>query len=62
MNTATFATSAHASRATTGGSDGDNHAPQGVGGALRALKVFAGAIFSVAVLGEYAEDAGVRRH
>ncbi|MFG2286320.1 hypothetical protein ACGFOU_09705 [Streptomyces sp. NPDC048595] len=27
-----------------------------VGNALRAIKVFAGAAFSVAVLGEYAED------
>ncbi|WP_267242627.1 hypothetical protein [Streptomyces sp. PR69] len=29
--------------------------------ALRAVKVFAAAVFSVAVLGEYAEEAGVRR-
>ncbi|MFF8959446.1 hypothetical protein [Streptomyces sp. NPDC014894] len=61
MNTATFSHSAQAPL-THGDSAGDNHAAQGVGGALRALKVFAGAIFSVAVLGEYAEDAGVRRH
>ncbi|GAA4913824.1 hypothetical protein ACFPM3_23180 [Streptomyces coeruleoprunus] len=32
-----------------------------LGGALRAVKVFAGAAFGVAVLGEYAEEAGVRR-
>ncbi|MFF0449100.1 hypothetical protein ACFYT4_22290 [Streptomyces sp. NPDC004609] len=37
------------------------HAPHRVGNALRAVKVFATAIFSVAVLGEYAEEAGVRR-
>ncbi|MFI6285876.1 hypothetical protein ACIBCM_14145 [Streptomyces sp. NPDC051018] len=37
------------------------HGPHHVGNALRAVKVFATAIFSVAVLGEYAEEAGVRR-
>ncbi|MCX0245221.1 hypothetical protein [Streptomyces drozdowiczii] len=30
-------------------------------GALRAVKVFAQAAFGVVVLGEYAEEAGVRR-
>lgn len=29
--------------------------------ALRAIKVFAGAAFDVLVLGEYGEEAGVRR-
>ncbi|QIP85888.1 hypothetical protein GLX30_19720 [Streptomyces sp. Tu 2975] len=32
-----------------------------VGNVLRAVRVFASAVFSVAVLGEYAEEAGVRR-
>ncbi|MET7686232.1 hypothetical protein [Streptomyces sp. NPDC005423] len=32
-----------------------------LGEALRAIKVFAGAAFRVAVLGEYGEEAGVRR-
>ncbi|MGW7361490.1 hypothetical protein ACWGI0_33965 [Streptomyces sp. NPDC054802] len=32
-----------------------------VGGVVRAVKVFAGVVFSVAVLGEYGEEAGVRR-
>ncbi|MFF2847005.1 hypothetical protein ACFVT5_11795 [Streptomyces sp. NPDC058001] len=32
-----------------------------VGDALRAVKVFVSAAFGVAVLGEYAEEAGVRR-
>ncbi|MDH6628886.1 hypothetical protein M2271_006721 [Streptomyces sp. LBL] len=32
-----------------------------VGEALRAVKVFAGAAFDVVVLGEYGEEAGVRR-
>lgn len=38
-----------------------HHSPHPVGNALRAIKVFAEAVFSVAVLGEYAEEAGVRR-
>jgi len=32
-----------------------------LGDALRAMKVFAGAAFDVIVLGEYGEEAGVRR-
>jgi hypothetical protein len=32
-----------------------------LGDALRAVKVFAGAAFDVIVLGEYGEEAGVRR-
>ncbi|AJP03152.1 hypothetical protein TU94_18405 [Streptomyces cyaneogriseus subsp. noncyanogenus] len=32
-----------------------------LGGALRAVRVFAGAAFDVVVLGEYGEEAGVRR-
>ncbi|MBY8339925.1 hypothetical protein LXH13_22785 [Streptomyces spinosirectus] len=32
-----------------------------LGDALRALKVFAGAAFDVVILGEYSEEAGVRR-
>ncbi|MGP4005332.1 hypothetical protein [Streptomyces sp. 4N124] len=32
-----------------------------LGEALRALKVYAGAAFDVIVLGEYGEEAGVRR-
>ncbi|MFD7134010.1 hypothetical protein [Streptomyces sp. NPDC059894] len=32
-----------------------------LGDALRALRVFAGAAFDVVVLGEYGEEAGVRR-
>ncbi|WP_406726840.1 hypothetical protein WJ438_22545 [Streptomyces sp. GD-15H] len=38
-----------------------HHSPHRVGNALRAVKVFAEAFFSVAVLGEYNEEAGVRR-
>ncbi|MER5433150.1 hypothetical protein [Streptomyces sp. NPDC002588] len=32
-----------------------------LGDALRAIKVFAGAAFDVVILGEYGEEAGVRR-
>ncbi|EPH39940.1 hypothetical protein ABT390_19820 [Streptomyces aurantiacus] len=39
----------------------DTHRPHRLGAALRAAKVFAGVAFGVTVLGEYAEEAGVRR-
>ena len=39
----------------------DIHPRQGLGGMLRAARVFAAAAVSVVVLGEYAEDAGVVR-
>ncbi|MER7047390.1 MULTISPECIES: hypothetical protein [Streptomyces] len=58
MSTATFTPSAQAPRTAAA----EAHAPHSVGGALRAVKVFVGAVFSVAVLGEYGEEAGVRRH
>ncbi|MDG9719235.1 hypothetical protein [Streptomyces sp. DH24] len=32
-----------------------------LGDALRAVKVFVGAAFNVVILGEYGEEAGVRR-
>ncbi|MFF3322149.1 hypothetical protein [Streptomyces sp. NPDC002889] len=37
------------------------HSPHRVGNALRAVKIYVEAVFSVAVLGEYGEEAGVRR-
>ncbi|MFJ6570056.1 hypothetical protein ACIQNU_21800 [Streptomyces sp. NPDC091292] len=40
---------------------GDSHRAHHLGDALRAVKVFVTAAFGVAVLGEYAEEAGVRR-
>lgn len=33
-----------------------------LGDTLRAVRVFAGAAFDVVILGEYGEEAGVRRH
>lgn len=32
-----------------------------IGDALRAVRVFAGAAFDVVILGEYGQEAGVRR-
>ncbi|MFE9398427.1 hypothetical protein [Streptomyces flavidovirens] len=37
------------------------HSAHRIGQAVRAVKVFVGAAFSVAVLGEYAQEAGVKR-
>ncbi|MET8113157.1 hypothetical protein [Streptomyces prasinus] len=37
------------------------HSPHRIGNALRAIRVFAESFFSVTVLGEYGEEAGVRR-
>ncbi len=39
--------------------DGPHHHP--LGNVLRAVKVFAEAAFSVVILGEYGEEAGIRR-
>ncbi|MGW9302939.1 MULTISPECIES: hypothetical protein [Streptomyces] len=47
---------AHGATAVTG-----HHRPHRLGDAVRAVKVFVTAAFSVVVLGEYAEGAGVRR-
>ncbi|MGW2088397.1 hypothetical protein [Streptomyces sp. NPDC001880] len=46
---------AHGATAATG-----HHHRHPVGDAVRAVKVFARAAFGVFVLGEYAEEAGVR--
>ncbi|MEI5099283.1 hypothetical protein RB200_12485 [Streptomyces sp. PmtG] len=39
----------------------ESHRPHRFGDAVRAAKVFVTAAFGVTVLGEYAEEAGVRR-
>ncbi|MFJ7588374.1 hypothetical protein ACIQZO_13515 [Streptomyces sp. NPDC097617] len=44
------------------GADYDSRAHNGLGGMLRAVKIFAATAVSVVVLGDYAEDAGVIRH
>ncbi|MEU2620496.1 hypothetical protein ABZ642_20585 [Streptomyces sp. NPDC007157] len=41
--------------------DGVPHPQHRLGDALRAVKVFVGAAFSVVILGEYGEEAGIRR-
>ncbi|MEU3227585.1 hypothetical protein ABZ695_31060 [Streptomyces sp. NPDC006976] len=45
----------------TGATAAPGHPHSRASGALRAVKVFARAAFGVVVLGEYAEEAGVRR-
>ncbi|TGA93786.1 hypothetical protein [Streptomyces sp. MZ04] len=71
MSTAAFSPSSAATvpaasvspRAALSGATASSAArrPHRLGDALRAAKVFAGAAFAVVVLGEYAEEAGVRR-
>jgi hypothetical protein len=51
-------TPAHGATAT--GIGALSHQSHGVGEALRAVKVFVATAFNVAVLGEYAEEAGVQ--
>ncbi|MFD5414229.1 hypothetical protein [Streptomyces nojiriensis] len=59
MSPATF-TSIQGSR--PGGADSDSRPQGGLGGMLRAVKIFTATAVSVVVLGEYTEDAGVIRH
>ncbi|MGW2177007.1 hypothetical protein ACWCXX_02715 [Streptomyces sp. NPDC001732] len=47
---------AHGATAATG-----HHHTHRIGDAARAVKVFVRAAFGVVVLGEYAEEAGIRR-
>ncbi|OPG09918.1 hypothetical protein B1R27_04375 [Streptomyces sp. GKU 895] len=39
----------------------DTHPTHRLGDTLRAIRVFAGAAFQVIILGEYGEEAGIRR-
>ncbi|WP_320777508.1 hypothetical protein [Streptomyces sp. CRN 30] len=66
MSAATFPPASVARHAVPSGAiPFDSARPRhGLGGALRAVRVFAGAAFDVVLLGDYpegAEDAGVRR-
>ncbi|WP_030687026.1 hypothetical protein [Streptomyces sp. NRRL B-1347] len=54
-------TSAGPRRADGATAASETHRPHRVGDALRAAKVFMGAVVGVVVLGEYAEEAGVHR-
>ncbi|GHA25342.1 hypothetical protein GCM10010372_26630 [Streptomyces tauricus] len=64
MSTATFTQAPVRPRPPTGATalrdarDGHRHR---LGDALRAVKVFTGAALGVVLLGEYGEEAGVRR-
>ncbi|MEV7341680.1 hypothetical protein [Streptomyces sp. NPDC093544] len=59
MSAATFTPGPSARAGATAASG--THQRHRVGDALRAVKVFAGAALSVVLLGEYGEEAGVRR-
>lgn len=72
MTTATFTPAhapqnAHRTGASAMGSASHSHSGSGrsarpAGNALRAVKVFFTTAFSVAVLGAYGEEAGIKRH
>ncbi|MBT2398506.1 hypothetical protein [Streptomyces sp. ISL-100] len=65
MTSATFMSGPSARRNRPAGGAtaiGAAHPSHRIGEALRAVKVFVGAAFRVAVLGEYAQEAGVSRH
>ncbi|MFI2203734.1 hypothetical protein ACH47Z_23740 [Streptomyces sp. NPDC020192] len=61
MSAATFSSSPVPARPPSGATavDGPHH--HLLGNALRAIKVFAEAAFNVVILGEYGEEAGIRR-
>ncbi|MFI6686179.1 hypothetical protein [Streptomyces sp. NPDC050485] len=64
MSTATFNPAPSARPGTPRGATASGavlHRTHKIGNAVRAAKVLAGAAFSVVVLGEYAEEAGVHR-
>jgi hypothetical protein len=64
MSTATFHPGTHVPYPRQGATatGAAPHPAHLLGNALRVVRVFAGAFFSVTVLGEYAEEAGVHRH
>lgn len=61
MSTATFHPASRRVPGATAIGAATHHAHR-IGDALRAVKVFVATAFGVAVLGEYSEEAGVRRH
>ncbi|AYC40421.1 hypothetical protein AQI84_41310 [Streptomyces griseorubiginosus] len=58
MSAATFTPAPGRPSGATPVSSGHTHR---LGDALRAVRVFAGAAFDVVILGEYGQEAGVRR-
>ncbi|MEI5008219.1 hypothetical protein RB196_13560 [Streptomyces sp. PmtA] len=61
MSAATFTPASRPGRGATATGAPAHHSHR-LGDALRAVKVFVTTAFGVAVLGEYSEGAGVRRH
>ncbi|MEV8536354.1 hypothetical protein [Streptomyces sp. NPDC051211] len=61
MSTATFTPIQGGRPSGATATTSDIHPRHRVGGMLRAARVFAATAFSVVLLGEYAEDAGVIR-
>jgi hypothetical protein len=61
MSTATIHPATQPGRGATATGAAPHHTHR-FGDALRAVKVFLATAFGVAVLGEYSEEAGVRRH
>ncbi|MEU6991571.1 hypothetical protein ABZ953_13050 [Streptomyces sp. NPDC046465] len=61
MSAATFTSASVPSSAGSAAASHDAAHPHRKGGALRAAKAFVSAAFGVVVLGEYGEEAGVRR-
>ncbi|MFH8467468.1 hypothetical protein [Streptomyces sp. NPDC017991] len=61
MSTATFTQAPARPRPPTGATALEGSHRHRLGDALRAVKVFAGAALGVVILGEYGEEAGVRR-
>ncbi|QES42295.1 hypothetical protein DEJ49_15995 [Streptomyces venezuelae] len=60
MSATTFTPASAQSSADPGAVPHGAPHPRGIGGALRAAKVLVSAAFGVVVLGEFAEEAGVR--
>ncbi|MFD7813410.1 hypothetical protein ACFV6E_10760 [Streptomyces sp. NPDC059785] len=60
MSAATFFPHSAPANGTAALDDSRHHRPR-LSGALRAVKVFAGAAIGVVLLGEYGEEAGVVR-
>lgn len=61
MSAATFTPASARHGLPSGATSGTDRHRRSLGGALLAIKVFAGAAFDVMVLGEFEEEAGVRR-
>ncbi|MFJ9804015.1 hypothetical protein [Streptomyces wuyuanensis] len=61
MSAATFTPASRAGRGATA-TGAQAHHTHRLGDALRAVRVFVSTAFGVVVLGEYSEEAGVRRH